>query len=100
MTCDQEDEDAEGNAEEKADMRLYRYTEGEDQDGVKDLLRLEEERERLREREIERGHMEHRCNGEDELHERDKREPKQKAAEDGDGDEDEGELSVVRRRSF
>ena len=101
-----ENEYAEGNAEEKADMRLYRYTEGGgDQTAAGEKLRSGEERERMRERgrERERGSTGHRSvEDEEESHERGRREPKQRAAEDGDGDDDgeEKELSAVRRRSF
>lgn len=103
MTCIQEDEDAEGNAEEKADTRLYRYTDGEDLDGVGESLRSGEERERVRER--ERGRTEHRRIGEEDVqYSRDRRVSEEKAAEDGDeerdGYGDEEQLSAVRRRSF
>ena len=83
-------------------MRLYRYTEGEDQDGGGELLQLGEVR--VREGGRDRGHVEQQYVEEGAVpYERDRRESKQKAAEDGDeGDEDEDdeELSAVRRRSF
>lgn len=86
-------------------MRLYRYTEGEDQGGEGELLQSGEAR--VREGGRDRGHVEHQYIGEEAVpYEMDRRESKQRAAEDrdedgdGDRDEDDEDLSAVRRRSF